>query len=165
MKKLITVIALAFLSFATMAQKIGHVNAQAIMVEMTEYKAAETEMARFSAEKEKELQMFYTIFQNAQKEFEKEMPTLTEEIKQQRYQELMQKQQNIEAKQGEYQQEIQTKNQQLLESIMTKVREAIAKVAKENGYTYVFDDSNLLYFGEADSLDASVKKSLGISAE
>ncbi len=162
MKKLITIIALAFVAFAATAQKVGHVNAQALMLALPDYKAASDELERFAGDKKKELEMWFTAFQTAQKEFEEALPTLTEEIKQQRYEELMVKQQNIQAKEGEFQQEIALKEQKLVEPIMKKVREAVAKVAKEGGYSYVFDESTLMYYAESESLDAKVKKELGI---
>ena len=162
MKKLITIIALAFITIAASAQKVGHVNAQALMLALPDYKVASDELERFAGDKKKELDMYFTMFQTAQKEFEAALPTLTEEIKQQRYEELMERQQIIQAKQGGFEQEVALKEQKLVEPIMTKVREAISKVAKENGYTYVFDESTLLYFAEAESLDAKVKAALGI---
>lgn len=162
MKKLITIIALAFITVAASAQKVGHVNAQALMLALPDYKVASDELERFAGEKKKELEMYFTMFQTAQKEFEEALPTLTEEIKQQRYEELMARQQVIQGKQGEFEQEVALKEQKLVEPIMTKVREAISKVAKENGYTYVFDESTLLYFADAESLDAKVKAALGI---
>lgn len=162
MKKFITIIALAFITIAASAQKVGHVNAQALMLALPDYKVASDELERFAGDKKKELEMYFTAFQSSQKEFEAALPTLTEEIKQQRYEELMEKQQNIQAKQGQFEQEVALKEQKLVEPIMGKVREAISKVAKENGYTYVFDESTLLYFSEAESLDAKVKTALGI---
>lgn len=162
MKKLITIIALAFITVAASAQKVGHVNAQALMLALPDYKVASDELERFAGDKKKELEMYFTAFQSSQKEFEAALPTLTEEIKQQRYEELMEKQQNIQAKQGQFEQEVALKEQKLVEPIMGKVREAISKVAKENGYTYVFDESTLLYFADAESLDAKVKAALGI---
>ena len=162
MKKLITIIALAFITVAASAQKVGHVNAQALMLALPDYKVASDELERFAGDKKKELEMYFTAFQSSRKEFEAALPTLTEEIKQQRYEELMEKQQNIQAKQGQFEQEVALKEQKLVEPIMGKVREAISKVAKENGYTYVFDESTLLYFADAESLDAKVKAALGI---
>ena len=162
MKKVITIIALAFITVAASAQKVGHVNAQALMLALPDYKVASDELERFAGDKKKELEMYFTAFQSSQKEFEAALPTLTEEIKQQRYEELMEKQQNIQAKRGQFEQEVALKEQKLVEPIMGKVREAISKVAKENGYTYVFDESTLLYFADAESLDAKVKAALGI---
>lgn len=162
MKKLITIIALAFVTIAASAQKVGHVNAQDLMLALPDYQVASDELERFAGEKKKELEMYFTAFQNSQKEFEAALPKLTEEIKQQRYEELMEKQQNIQAKQGQFEQEVAMKEQKLVEPIMKKVTNAISKVAKDNGYAYVFDESSLLYFADADSLNAKVKKQLGI---
>lgn len=161
MKKLI-IIPLVIFAITTIAQKVGHINTQELMLALPDYKIASDELERFAGDKKKEIDMWITAFQSAQKEFEDALPTLTEEIKQQRYQELMEKQQNIQAKESEFQQEIALKEQKLVEPIMQKVKDAIAKVAKENGYTYVFDESTLMYFAETESLDSKVKTALGI---
>lgn len=162
MKRIITVIALAFITIAASAQKVGHVNAQALMLALPDYTAASVELERFAGEKKSELDMYFTAFQNSQKEFETALPTLTEEIKKQRENELMEKYQKIQGMQGQFEQEVGVYEQKLVEPIMLKVREAIAKVAKENGYTYVFDESTLLYYAESESLDTKVKTALGI---
>ena len=61
MKKLITIVAVAFVTISTSAQKLGHINSQEMMVEMKEYKAAEVELERYQAELMRELEMFATL--------------------------------------------------------------------------------------------------------
>jgi len=161
MKKLITIIAIA-LSFVATAQKVGHVNIQKIMVALPEYKASSDELNRFAENKQKELEMYIKLYREEEAKFAEEAQMLTEEIKQQRYEELMISQQKIQAMQAEMEQQLIEKEQMLLKPIDEKVRGAIATVAKANGYKYVLEESMLMYFDDADSIDALVKKELGI---
>ena len=106
MKKLITIVALAFVTISTSAQKLGHINSQEMMVEMKEYKAAEVELERYQGELMRELEMFATLIKQDEAKYIEDEPNLTEEIKASRYQELMQKSQNFQAKQGEAEKKI-----------------------------------------------------------
>jgi outer membrane protein len=56
------------------------------------------------------------------------------------------------------------KEADLLKPIIEKAKTAIAQVAKESGYSYIFDSSiaAFLYKPETDNVIASVKKKLGI---
>ena len=60
------------------------------------------------------------------------------------------------------QQELQGKQQQLLEPIYRKVDGAIQSVAKDNGYTYVFNREALLVMPPADDLLPLVAKRLNV---
>ncbi len=59
-------------------------------------------------------------------------------------------------------QSLQGKQQQLLEPIYRKVDAAIQAVAKENGYTYVFNREALLVMPPADDLLPLVAKRLNV---
>jgi outer membrane protein len=52
-----------------------------------------------------------------------------------------------------------------LKPIIDKAKKAIEDVAKENGYTYIFDSSVgvLLYYENSDDIMTLVKKKLGLS--
>ena len=59
--------------------------------------------------------------------------------------------------------------QQLLEPVMQKAREAVEKIGKANGFTYVFDLSagSIIYFDAVNSTDIlpMAKSELGIPAD
>jgi outer membrane protein len=79
--------------------------------------------------------------------------------------ELQDLNQRIQAFQQTAQKDLQAKQQELLKPIIEKARNAIREVAKENGYTYVFDTGTgaLVYWPEdSDDLLPLVKTKLGI---
>lgn len=161
MKKVFTMIVIGLMTMNVMAQKLGHINSQEIMLQTTEYKAANTEMERYQNELKKQLEMYAGLLQEAEAQFQKDSPGLTEEIRQSRYNELMEKGQKFQEQQMDAEQKLQEKESVLLQGVMKKVQDAAAGVAKENGYIYVFD-VNSLHFAGGDNLDELVKKRLGI---
>ena len=161
MKKLIVIVAVALVAISTSAQKLGHINSQEMMVQMKEYKAAETELERYQGELMRELEMFATLIKQDEAKYIEDEPNLTEEIKASRYQELMQKSQNFQTKQGETEKKLQDKQAMLMQTVLKKIQEAVQKVAKENSYTYVFDTSSL-HFAGGEDITPLLKKELGI---
>jgi len=161
MKKLFTIVALAVVTISTSAQKLGHINSQELMVQMTEYKAAETELERYQGELMRELEMFASLIKQDEAKYLEDEPNLTEEIKASRYKELMEKGQNFQTKQGEAEQKLQEKEAMLMQTVMKRIQEVVQKVAKENGYTYIFDASTL-HFAGGEDVTPLLKKELGI---
>ena len=161
MKKLIVIVAVALVAISTSAQKLGHINSQEMMVQMKEYKAAETELERYQGELMRDLEMFATLIKQDEAKYIEDEPNLTEEIKASRYQELMQKSQNFKAKQGEAEKKLQDKEAMLMQTVLKKIQDAVQKVAKENSYTYVFDTSSL-HFAGGEDITPLLKKELGI---
>ena len=164
MKKLITIVAFAVLTVTVSAQKLGHINSQELMQEMTEYKAAETELERYQGELMRDLEMFATLIKQDEAKFQEDAPSLTPEIKESRYKELMEKGQNFQNKQAEAEQKLQAKEAELMQVVLKKIKEVVDKVAKENNYAYIFDTSSLHYAGGED-ITPLLKKELGIITE
>ena len=70
--------------------------------------------------------------------------------------------QKVQGWREEMQQKISEKQQTLLVPIQTKALEAIKTVAKENGFTYILNESSLLVSPPADDILPLVKRKLGI---
>ena len=79
-------------------------------------------------------------------------------------QELSELQQRIQSYQQNAQKTLQEKEAELLQPIIDRAKKAISDVAKENGYTYIFDSSagTLLYQQDSDDIMSLVKKKLGL---
>ena len=78
--------------------------------------------------------------------------------------ELQDLQARIESFQQKAQDDLVAKEQLLLQPIIDRAKELIAEVAKEKGYSYVFDtgQGGILYFEDSDDILPDVKKKLGI---
>jgi outer membrane protein len=97
-------------------------------------------------------------------EFEKEMATLPENIKQRRQQEL----QDMYTRMQQFAQESQSNVQKLsndkMQAIQEKVTKVIAEIGKAGGYIYIMDiTAGIPYISETQSTDltSQVKSKLG----
>ena len=70
--------------------------------------------------------------------------------------EIEKKKQDVLNLQREIYQELQTKNRELVEARVKEIEAAIAKLAKEKGYTIVINKEAVLYFPEAADLSDQV---------
>jgi outer membrane protein len=89
---------------------------------------------------------------------------LSELVKKDKEEELTSLGTRIQNFQQQAQQSLEQQEQALIEPIVNKAKKAIEQVAKENGYTYIFDTSagSLLFWEESDNVLASVKKKLNL---
>ncbi len=139
--------------------KIGYVNSQDLLADLPEVKQAQANLKSLEQQLQKKgqgmvetLQKKYADLQRkeqqgllAPKELQAQAAKLKEE----------------EQKLGQFQQEMQDqllkKQQELMAPVIDKIKNAIAQVAKENGYTYILDNAaGVVLYGEP-SLDVSAQ--------
>ena len=101
---------------------------------------------------------------NAQKRLERGEMSPVEQEKVQK--ELQEEQGKIMKFEQEMQQTILKKQQELLDPVLKRVNDAINNVAKEGGYTMIFNASPsvgvILYADETQDVTAAVKSKLGL---
>lgn len=146
------------------AQKLGYVDLQELMQLMPEYKKANTDMEAYGKTLEDELKIMSDEFQKKVAEYQKNEKTMNEAIKDVKQKELQDMQNRIQEFQQSAQENIRKKEAELLKPIIEKAKTAIGQVAKENGYSYIFDSSaaGFLYKPDGDNVMAKVKLKLGI---
>jgi len=151
--------------------KFGHTNSQTIIESMPETKAAKDELTALTDKHKKrfeemqlEYQKKYTeIIENSQLadgSIEK-WDELTMEDKQR---ELMGLQERLQSFEQSATDKINQRQVELFTPISEKLQKAIKDVAIEGAYTYIFDETTLLYFSTEQSIDvtAEIKKKLGL---
>ena len=86
-------------------------------------------------------------------------------IKQTKEREIQDLQTRIETFNQQAQQDLADKENELTAPVIEKAKKAVEAVAKENGYTYIFNSSQgmLLYADPGDDITTLVKKKLGIN--
>lgn len=172
MKKTIITLALAiatFLGAGTLKaqNKFAYIDFQELMTIMPEYKKAQTEMEVFSKTLRDEGKKLSDEFESKLATYQKEGPKLNEIQKELRERDLRDLQTRIQEFQEMAQTKEREKEQELLKPIVEKAKATISAVAKEGGFTYVFDSSPgspLIYKPEGDNIMGLVKKKLGIAA-
>jgi outer membrane protein len=169
MKQIITlaILASAMIWNPAMAQKsnkFGHINSAELLGLMPERKAAAAKMDSITKDVEKQLQEMMTEYRSKQEKYSSEAPKLSELVKKDKEEELTSLGTRIQNFQQQAQQSLEQQEQALIEPIVNKAKKAIEQVAKENGYTYIFDTSagSLLFWEESDNVLVSVKKKLNL---
>ena len=165
MKKIAFLTLLTFLTLSSIAQnKFGYIDSQELLLLMPERKTAETEVQNFAKSLEAQLGSMTAEIQQMQQEYQANEATYTDLVKQDKEAEMEGLYQRIQTFQQNAQQSLQTKEQELLEPILSKARKAIEDVAIEGDFTYIFDKSqgSILYAQEGENILALVKKKLNL---
>lgn len=126
---------------------------------MPERKTAEEEVQTFAKSLESQLQAMTAEYQQSVQEYQANEATYTDLVKQDKVTEITGLEQRIQSFQQNAQQALQSKEQELLEPILQKARQAIEDVASEGDYTYIFDKSvgSILYVKESENILDKVK--------
>lgn len=148
------------------AQKFGYINSQQLISQIPQVKEANSELEALKAKYEEQgqakvtaLQTKYAALERKQAQGEISPKQLETEA-----QTLEQEKMEIAKFQQDIQQKLVEKSEALLSPIREKIDTAIKDVAKEQGYSYIFDMSMgiLLYADEAADVSAAVKAKLGL---
>jgi len=146
------------------AQKFGYVNSQAILAEMPEVKQAEANLEALQKQLQKkgqsEIEKFQQDYMAVQQKAER--GELSPKQQEEEAERLKKKEMELGQLEQDMVQQMQEKRAELLEPIYEKVNDAIETVAKENGYTMIFDQGVLLYKEDSQDVSSMVKAKLGI---
>jgi outer membrane protein len=167
MKKLLILLVIIF-SFGfnqveAQKSKFGHIDSNELMEIMPGKDTAQAQIQAYATILQKQLETMSTEFETKYTEYianEANMPELMKSTKQEELQDL---QARIESFQQKAQDDLIAKEQLLLQPIIDRAKELIAEVAKEKGYSYVFDtgQGGILYFEETEDILPAVKLKLG----
>jgi outer membrane protein len=141
-KFFVALIALFIAGFSVNAQtalKIGYTNLDYILQNIPDAKDIEAKLKTESSQYDKLYQDKVADFQKKLADYEKGAATMAAVIKADKEKELQNLQTAIQEFQQNAQTELQRKQQQLLAPVLEKINKAINDVAKENGYTHVFN--------------------------
>ena len=163
--KLFIVAAILFVTAGSaMAQKSGYIRVDAVVGLMPETAKLDSLLRKYQADSLNP-QFAYIVQEYNRKDSivnGKDSLKTPVAVRQQIRQELEGYAYQIQNWQQLVQQALQGKQQELLEPIYRKVDGAIQSVAKENGYTYVFNSEALLVMPPADDLLPLVAKKLNV---
>lgn len=167
MKKVlfITAVSLMFTAFTLKAQvKLGHINSTQLLSMMPESKAADSSLQKFGTSLESQLKTMSAEYESKISDYKKDEASMAEPVKQSRVKEITDLESRIQDFQQSAQQSIQKKKEELYSPIIKKADDAIKSVAKEKGFTYIFDSSVgvLLHANDSDDIINLVKTKLGL---
>jgi outer membrane protein len=148
------------------AQKFGFLNSAGILSEVPEVKQAESNLKAYQEQLSKQgqqkveaLQAKYTELARKEKQGEIAPKALQEQADK-----LKLEEEDLAKLEQEMQSQLGQKREALLQPILDKINKAIQDVAKENGFSYIFDSSAgiLLYADETTDVSALVRTKLGL---
>jgi outer membrane protein len=152
-------------------QKIGYIDSEFILNKIPEYEGVQQRLKLLSENWRKDIEEVDQELQELKEEFAAKEILYTEEVKEQKRQQIQQKAQEkqrlIDQKfgsEGEYFQ----KQKQLLEPIQRRIMEAVQTVAQREAFDYVFDrsgDYTFLYTRAEWDLSEKVLIELGIEID
>ena len=145
--------------------KLGYIDSQKLLTMMPERAKAQKELQDFAKTLEDQLASMNSELQQKYNEYMAKKDSMPDFLKQTKEKEIQDLQVRIQNFQASAQQELQKKEQELLQPIIDKAKNARHKVAKAKGYSYIFDVSTgaFLYWPEnSDDILPLVKKELGI---
>jgi len=147
---------------AAAQMKIGYINSEAIMQQLTEAQDAQKQLDGLSADWQSELTKMQTDLQHKFEDYDKKKLIMSDKKRADTEKEL----QDLEKKMVDYRTqkfgasgELFQKQNELMKPIQDKIFKAVKDVADEGGYDYVFDKSSstlLMYSNEKHDLTAKV---------
>ena len=169
MKKLIAVIAIAFVGFAAQAQRYCIVDIEYVLSKMQSYKDAQTQLDKIADGWQKEVETKMKDVDEAYRKFQAEQVLLTDQMKQQKIKDIESKEKEVK----EFQKtkfgpggDLFKKRQELVKPIQDKVYDEMKKYAEAKGYDLILDKSSgpsLLYYSEKLNKSEDILSALGIS--
>ena len=161
--KLTLAVVCVMFSTSLFAQKIGRINSQEVVVNMTEYKEAQTQLEALAKDLQAQMETIQVEMNTKIQEYQKGAETMTDAVRQLKEKELNDLNTRLQEFNQVAQQELQKKEQELMEPIIKKANEAITEVSKAGGYTVIFETGQMIYFDEAQVKDITpeVKAKLG----
>ena len=144
-------LALAGLPKESFGQKFAYVDTKYILDNISEYKAAQTELDKISVEWQKEIEAQYAAIDKLYKSFQAEQILLTAEMKRKREDEIIRKEKEakgLQKKRFGVDGDLYKKRQELIKPIQDKVYAAIKEIATIGNYALILDkagDLNILY--------------------
>ena len=168
MKKLIVIGCMLLMSVLGMAQKFAYVDTEYILGNIPAYKEAQEQLNKLSAQWQKEIETEYTDIDKLYKQFQVDKLLLSEEMKNKREQEIMQKEKEVKQLQKKRfgpEGDRYKKEQELIKPIQDEVFNAVKDIASSGGYGIIFDASSssltMLYTDSKYDISDDILKKMG----
>ncbi len=167
MKKIILIAVAAIFTLSASAQtlKFAHVNFTELVQLTPEADAARAALNASSKEADETYQGMVEEFNAKYQQYQQNVSKWNSTIKESKERELTDIQTRIQEFQQNIQMELQQQQQALMTPIQEKVMNTVNQLAKDGGYVYVFEVSQLLYVDASQSTDLTpaARKALGIA--
>lgn len=159
--KRIIIIMMLIAPMTVMAQKLGHVDSQSLLISLPEVLKINEEMEALAKKYENEITTMQNELQRKVDEFYKVESTMSVTDRNETGNRLQEMNQRIQDKASQIQQDLDKKREEKLAVVYDKVKTAIQNVGKAGHYTYIFEQNATLYVGtDSKDVTAEVKAEL-----
>jgi len=170
MKRGLFLSALGVLMIATLSvtaqskAKFGHIDFAKLYAAMPGQDSIKKVFEDYAKSLQETFVQMQAEYQNKLQDYQANMATMSNLIRQNKEREIMDIQNRMENFRAQAEEDLQEKELELTSPIIERARTAVNDVAKENGYTYIFNSAEglLLYADPSDDIMPLVKKKLGI---
>jgi outer membrane protein len=144
--------------------KFGHINTSELLSMMPGRDEARLELQRYAQELEETFTTMQNEFQTKYQEYLENQETYSQIVRQSKERELQSLNERIMEFQESAQQDLMEQEETLLNPIIEQARNAIDQVARDHGFTYIFDTSggSLLFWERGEDIMPLVREELGI---
>jgi outer membrane protein len=152
------------IGFSQVNAKLGYIDSNELLEMMPGKDSIQTALQDYGKSLENQLQTMYTEYQTKVQDYQANSRTMSDIIRQTKEKELADLETRIETFRQQADADLQEKQVTLLQPLLDKAKNAINAVAKENGYTYIFDVGTgaFLYYEKGDNIMPLVKTKLGL---
>lgn len=172
MKKLVILLLLGIVFIGCTEQKTAYVDTTRLIQDYSEMKNVETEFSAKSEILKSQLDSVAKDFQTEVQNYQENMNSMSESQRQAIESELMQKQQMLQQQQQMRSGNLRDESEEVVDSIVAKVKEFVKDYGERNNYTYIFgsnESANIMYAKEGlditDEILEELNKKAGKSGE
>lgn len=144
--------------------KLGHIDSNEILSLMPETDSLQNELKNYADYLDQQMSAMAMEYQSKINSYQENVATMSPLILQTKEKEITDLQARIQAFQQSADQDLATKQAELFNPLIERVKTAIDEVGRENGYNYIFDvgAGAVVFFEGGDNVLPLVKKKLGI---
>lgn len=170
MKKLILTTVVALMTISAFSQRYAYVDTEYILKNLSAYDDAQKELDRLSKQWQDEIEARYASIDRLYKAYQAEKVLLTEEMRKDREDEIVRKEQEAKELQRKHfgvDGDLFKKREELIQPIQDDIYNAIKEVAQGGGFSVIFDkanQSNILYADPRYDKSDRVLSRLGVSS-
>lgn len=170
MRKIFIFIFSTLLAVGGYAQKYACFDSEYVLSNIPDYQQAQKRLDQYAVDWQKELEAKQQELESLRNAFQQEAYLLPENLKRRRQEDLRTKEQEIKTLQHErfgVGGDLDKKRAELIRPVQDRVYNALARLATEKGYAFIFDkagSTSLAYVNQKYDVSSQVLEMLGVTA-
>lgn len=138
---LIALMTIGAFNLGNAQSKVAHISTQQLIESMPGYQDAKSEMSKMQNSYKSKLEDMQKELQEKNDNYQSEVDDVSDEENEKRMKEMQESQQRVREFQQNAQEDMNDKQEELMKPLLEKAKNAIEKVAKDEGYDYVLDST------------------------